>query len=216
MESELKIMFPSTEELYEAASSTWFRNAVFQEEEKSEEYINRYFDTKEHDLLERKVTVRVRHIVGEEYVHTVKLGGKSIDGFSQRYEWNQDSSKPQFDVTLFLEKAASCDDPIELLDAALEPVKDKELLEVCQTKFKRKTITAGFGDSIFEICFDDGFCIAGSKSMPICEMEIELISGNAQDVIDFGHLVENHSNGEFSNLSKYGRCLALLREEENT
>ena len=215
MESELKIKFPSSKELYEVVDSSWFKSAVFTEDEKTEEYVNRYFDSPSRVLLSKHVSVRVRHILGQNYVHTVKLGGKSVDGFSQRYEWNQDSKNAEFDVKRFLKNAAVCDDPIELLQEALVPVTDEKLIEICQTRFKRKTITAGFGDSIFEICLDDGACIAGDKSLPICEMEIELLSGNTQDVIEFGHLVENHSNGEFSNLSKYGRCLALLNEEKN-
>lgn len=213
MESELKIKFPSPEELHATISSAWFKSAVFQEDEKTEEYINRYFDTEDHLLLDKHVSVRVRQIVGQNYVHTVKLGGKSIDGFSQRYEWNQEADAGRFDVKRFLDQAAICDDPIELLEEALAPIKSRDLVEICQTRFTRKTITAGYGDSLFEICLDDGACIAGDKSIPICEMEIELISGNTGDVIDFGHLVEDNSNGEFSNFSKYGRCLALLKGE---
>ena len=98
MESELKIKFPSTEELHATVISPWFQNAVFQEDEKTEEYINRYFDTKEHILLDKHVSIRVRQILGENYIHTIKLGGKSIDGFSQRYEWNQEHSDGKFNV----------------------------------------------------------------------------------------------------------------------
>ena len=212
MESELKIIFPNEKELYDIQSSTWFSNAIFTQDEKVEQYENRYLDTEDQVLLKTKTSVRVRHIVGKNYVHTVKIGGKSINGFSQRYEWNQETKQREFDVENFLKNAETSDDPLEILKESLAPIKGKTLIDICMTKFKRKTLTAGFGDSIFEICFDVGACIAGEKSEPICELEIELIEGNAEDVKEFGTFVMEHSNGEFSNSSKYGRCLNLLRQ----
>ncbi len=213
MESELKLMFPTKKQLYDTLTSSWFTNAIFAEKERIEDYENRYFDTKDRLMRKDKVSIRVRRINGKTYLHTVKLGGKSIDGFSQRYEWNQESDSPVFNIKKFLEQAETSEDPINLLRNALGNIPEFGLVEICQTKFTRKIITAGFGDSLFEICLDDGFCIAGEKRVPICEMEIELISGNTADVIEFGHLIMENSEGEFSNESKLGRCLALLDEE---
>lgn len=212
MESELKLIFPSKEELYDVLSAPWFYEAIMKEDEKVEVYENRYLDTPDHVLLGSKTSLRIRHIVGQNFIHTVKVGGKSINGFSQRYEWNQETKDREFDLEKFLLRARSSDDPYTILCESLSPLKDKTLIDVCATKFTRKTLTAGFGDSLFEICFDVGDCIAGEKSEPICELEIELIEGNANDVKVFGNYVMEHSNGEFSNLSKYGRCLRLMQD----
>ena len=215
MESELKINFPSPEDLLAASEAAWFTDAIVLKDEKTEEYINSYFDTKEHVLLDKHVSLRVRQIVGKSFVHTVKLGAKSVNGFSQKFEWNQELPDGRFQIDRFLQMASGSEDPIEILKPVLLPIEDKDLVEICQTHFTRKTIPAEFKESLFEICLDNGACLAGGKSDPICEMEIELISGRFSDVIDFGHIVEKHSNGRFSDISKYGRCLALLQGENN-
>ena len=56
MESELKIIFPNEKELYDIQSSTWFSNAIFTQDEKVEQYENRYLDTEDHVLLKTKTS----------------------------------------------------------------------------------------------------------------------------------------------------------------
>lgn len=213
MESELKLTFPTKEALYQTITSSWFLDAIQVRNEYVEEYENRYFDTQDRALREDKISIRVRRINGEKYLHTVKLGGKSEAGFSRRYEWNQEFDTADFHIRPFLEKAQFSDDPVEILSEALKGVCDSRLCEICQTRFTRKIVKADFKKSFCEICLDVGSCIAGSKTAPICEMEIELISGNVSEVIELGQLVIEHSEGEFSDVSKLARCLELMNEE---
>ena len=213
MESELKLIFPNQTALYQTMASSWFTNAIQVHSECDEEYENRYFDTKDRSLREDKISIRVRRINGEKYLHTVKIGGKSEAGFSRRYEWNQEFDSPEFHIRSFIEKAQSGDDPVEILSGALERIDESQLSELCQTRFTRKIIKASIKDSLCEICLDVGSCIAGSKSAPICEMEIELVSWNIDDLIEFGQLVTRNSDGEPSDVSKLARCLQLLNEE---
>ncbi|HOO61395.1 MAG TPA: CYTH domain-containing protein [Bacillota bacterium] len=210
METEIKISFPSKEELYAVLSSEWFAQCILPENERVEEYENQYFDTEESTLRSSKTTVRVRRVNGDDYIHTVKISASSQNGFSQRYEWNQASEDEDFDARKFLVAAASADDPIELLEEALTPVKDMKLIPICSNKFERKIVTAGYGDSIFEICLDTGTLYAGEKTAPICELEVELIQGDARDVLSFGEEIISHTNGTYSDKSKFYRCLSLL------
>lgn len=213
MESELKLNFPDQTALYQTVSSSWFKDAIQKQNECDEEYENRYFDTRDRALREKKISIRVRRINGEKYLHTVKLGGKSEAGFSRRYEWNQEFDSADFHIRSFLEKAKYGEDPVEVLSEALEKIDETQLCEICQTRFTRKIIQAKYKESFCEICLDVGSCIAGCKSAPICEMEIELISGNITDMIELGKMVTGHTDAEPSDVSKLARCLALMNEE---
>ena len=55
----------------------------------------------------------------------------------------------------------------------------------------------------------------GGKSLPICEMEIELISGEITAVSDLGLLIKEHTSCKPLAVSKLARCLSLLKENDN-
>ena len=56
-----------------------------------------------------------------------------------------------------------------------------------------------------EVCFDDGILKAGSKEDSICEMEIELISGDVVDLNELAEYIVNNTSAVFFNKSKYSR-----------
>ena len=64
-----------------------------------------------------------------------------------------------------------------------------------------------------EACFDLGKLSAGDKSEPICELELELISGDVVDLSDLANYIVSKTTAQFSNDSKFRRCLKLLDEE---
>lgn len=213
MENEIKLSFPSKEALYAAIREEWFQRAISILEVKDESYDNRYLDTITRDLRETLTTVRVRHVLGKDYIHTVKTGGKSLhNGLSCKYEWNAALETGDFDVDTFISCAGPSEDPVDILEKALAPVRGKELVDLCRTSFTRKTILARFRASEMEICLDIGLCFGLTRSEPICEMEIELISGEVQDIRDFGELVLSSTQATYSTMSKFARCLQLLEE----
>ena len=169
--------------------------------------------------------MRIRHVLGQDFIHTVKTTPTAIinessseEGFSgltSKCEWNVSSDRSEFDVGLFLKAAKNGKDPYEILAAALVPVSGKKLETVCKTAFKRHTITAGYHGSTVEICLDTGSCIASGRSCLICEMEIELISGEVAPVEELGLLIREHADCKPLAISKYARCLMLMRENEN-
>ena len=224
METELKLSFPDPETLYAVTGEPWFQDAVEIRSAKTEEYENRYLDTKDRILEKSRTSMRIRHVLGQDYIHTVKttptaiINGSSEEGFSgltSKCEWNVSTDRPEFDVDSFLREAKDSKDPYEILAAALVPVLGHELVTVCKTAFKRRTITAEYHGSTVEICLDTGSCIASGRSCLICEMEIELISGEVAPVEELGLLIREHADCKPLAISKYARCLMLMRENEN-
>lgn len=224
METELKLSFPDTESMYSVLSAPWFLDVLEIKGEKTEDYENRYLDTKDRILESSRTSMRIRHIVGEDYIHTVKTSPVSLanvlpesvrSGMTSRCEWNVSTDRKDFDVDYFLHEAKALEDPYEVLAAALVPVLGHELISVCKTAFRRHTVTAVFEGSTMEICLDNGECIASGKSLPILEMEIELISGDIEAVQKLGKLIMEHTGCSPLSISKYARCLMLMKEAQN-
>ena len=224
METELKLSFPDRESLYAVCDSPWFLHAVEILGEKTEEYENSYLDTRDRALEGSGNSLRIRHIVGSDYIHTVKASRVSLSGetdsavksgLTSRCEWNVSTKRPDFDIDFFLHEAKEAEDPYEILASILVPLSGSKLVAICKTEFTRQTITAMYEGSKVEICLDTGKCIALDRSLPICEMEIELISGDVSAVSKLGVLIKEYTNCQPLAVSKLGRCLSLLKEKDN-
>jgi len=215
METEVKIAFDSPEELKKITSEEWFIDYCMDEASPSIYTLdNTYYDTPDRLLCSRGAVCRVRTFREEEgenrYEHTVKFGGKVNDGLYQRYEWNVKSSERFFNVDDFKIKASRQEDPNEVLVDALTGITAEDLKPLCTTVFERTVYTFGYGDSIMEACFDVGKIEAGANSEDICELELELISGDVVDLKDMAAFIIENTNGRFYNESKFQRSLRLL------
>ena len=80
METELKLAFDSEEELCASVEQPWFLDSVEIESEKTEEYENRYVDTADMLMQASRTSLRVRHVLGQQYIHTVKTSPVTIKG----------------------------------------------------------------------------------------------------------------------------------------
>ncbi|MCR5803459.1 MAG: CYTH domain-containing protein [Clostridia bacterium] len=219
METECKLAFKSEEELFGILDADWFYN-ICMEHEKQEavKLSSTYYDTRDRRMTSRGGSIRVRNISDsdeeeETYEHTIKLGGKVDNGLHQRYEWNVKTFSKSFSKEEFLDGISRSEDPSDILMEALDGITEDNLEPLCKTKFNRTVYTLGYGDSLMEACFDVGKLSAGDKSEPICELELELISGDVVDLMDMANYIVSKTNAEFSNYSKFKRCLKLLEEE---
>lgn len=220
METEIKLAFSSKEEMMAIINADWFADYCLDVGEKEPvKLTNSYYDTKDRVLLNKGTSVRVRlYEEGNEshYEHTVKFGGSVVNGLHQRYEWNVDSDSSEFDVNEFRRKASrGDDDPEEILDDALGDVKSEDLICLCSTYCERTTYTFGFGDSMMEACFDVGKISAGDKSEDICELEIELESGDVVDLKELAQFIVDNTNAVPYDQSKYMRAIRLLDTASN-
>lgn len=221
METELKLSFPNQDALYAASEAPWFLDALNIISEKTSVFENRYLDTRDRSLRDTRTTIRIRHVDGENYIHTVKTSpvaiSKDLDpsllsGLTSRCEWNVETEKSEFDIGFFLSSSKNAEDPYEILAATLVPLSGKELVTLSKTAFKRHVITAEYEGSTLEICLDTGSCYGGGKSLPICEMEIELISGDVDSVTKLGALISSNTDCKPLAVSKLARCLQLMNE----
>lgn len=134
---------------------------------------NTYFDTPDLKLRARRVALRTRR-AGRRMLQTVKCAAESTGGLSQRPEWEQEYGGA-FDfsgidapkVRKLLQRSAE----------ALQPV--------FTTRFRRETRLYAPGDEVrILMMIDDGEIVAGERREPICELELELVAGTAQDLLD--------------------------------
>lgn len=215
METEVKLAFNSKEELMGIIQADWFADYCLDVGQKEPVRLtNSYYDTKDRVLFNKGTSIRVRLYEdsnGSRYEHTVKYGGSVVNGLHQRYEWNVDADSPEFDIDEFRRKACQGDDdPEEILDEALGDIKSEDLVCLCSTYCERTTYTFGYGDSIMEACFDTGTINAGSKSEDICELEIELESGDVVDLKEMAQFIVDNAGAVPYDESKYVRAVRLL------
>lgn len=133
-----------------------------------------YFDTPGHALLAAGVALRVRS-VGRRRIQAVKTTGTPIGGAFARGEWECeiDGDRP---------------DPRALAETPLAPLFDADtvaaLAPAVETRISRTALRLASGGAEIELAFDEGEILAGSKRLPLSEIELELASGPRRALFD--------------------------------
>tara|TARA_R110002153_G_scaffold32008_3_gene97046 strand:+ start:10944 stop:11972 length:1029 start_codon:yes stop_codon:yes gene_type:complete len=143
---------------------------------------NHYFDTPDRRLRQHDIGLRIRGN-NQKFEQTLKTAGKSIGGLHQRPEYNVylDETKNQNvkipDLRLFPLSAWPKTIDVDDLQGKIETL--------FTTHFARKVYLLEFpnGD-IVELVWDLGEVTSGDKSVPICEIELELKKGNTSALFD--------------------------------
>ena len=136
-----------------------------------------YYDTPHLDLKRHGLALRLRRS-GKRWVQTIKGGGSVTAGLHQRDEWEAPVLKAQPDFTKITDPALIKLFSATSLRAQLQPVFTTEF-----TRSTRMLRLAGGGEA--EFCLDRGKIIAGDASVPLCEIELELKSGNPGQLFQF-------------------------------
>ena len=71
------------------------------------------------------------------------------------------------------------------------------------------------GISICEVAIDEGEIVTDFGNLPICELEIELFSGEQEDVRKIGEALAEKYQLTAENMSKYARGWKLLCNKAN-
>lgn len=127
-----------------------------------------YFDTVDFDLGRQGIALRVRR-AGRRWLQTLKTEGQRAGGLSTREEYETPTQRGTLDWGRFPEAAQArvADDLRERLGIRFE------------TRFVRTAWQiAGQGGARIEVALDIGTLSAGDRSQPICEIELELLSGH--------------------------------------
>ncbi|MDE2441308.1 MAG: CYTH domain-containing protein, partial [Betaproteobacteria bacterium] len=133
--------------------------------------LNTYFDTPKLELHERRIAVRFRK-KGWQWLCTVKSAEPASGGLAMRSEWETLATPGTFDFSHV--------DNVEFrnfLEARID-----QLEPVFTTDFKRQIWHVPFGESLIELAIDRGWIESRGKRLPICEIELELLSGKVDDI----------------------------------
>lgn len=163
-----------------------------------------YFDTDDLDFCKQKIAFRVR-FENDKLIATLKWGGEVKDGLHVRGELNApvDLSyieNPKLDIF----KDSEIYDEIKSLRG------DKPLKPIMEINCLRKQMTVDTGLSIDVVSLDIGEIVTPKGNAPIAELEIELYSGDKDDMVALGRELAAKYNLQVGEKSKFQVGLELL------
>jgi inorganic triphosphatase YgiF len=160
--------------------------------------VSTYFDTGKHKLKRHGLSLRVRQ-AGNKHIQTIKSAPGAQFG---RGEWETEIEAPTPDLT----KIGGT--PLE----RLAPKRlQRKLKPIFETSVHRTTLPVRTKRSEIELAVDQGRLIAGHRSSPIEELELELKEGRPDDLFRLAKVVERKAHGElyFRTKSERGYDLAF-------
>jgi len=158
---------------------------------------NQYFDTDDLKLNQSHAALRVRKSQ-YGYVQTLKNKGTALAGLHVRGEWEYDIPSAHIDWSLFPQD-------IQIEDEIKQAIKP-----LFKTDFNRHVWNVSFGQSQIELVMDQGLICTTKHNAPICEIELELKSGDAADLFALALQLAKRYPLVPCDISKAERGYALL------
>ena len=164
-----------------------------------------YFDTPDHALNKHGFSLRVRK-TGQTYTQCLKRQSEPLGAIIGRTEWEAKipDQIPQIDL---LEN--------KKIRTKLKRLTGDNLQAVFQSVVRRQSRKLKFEDGTsVSLDIDVGEVIAGDEGQPICEFELELLSGSAAHIFELGRIINQTVPFRISTVSKAARGYSLLSKEE--
>lgn len=133
---------------------------------------NIYFDTPKLELHQAAMALRLRRVAGK-WMQTLKGGGSDRAGLHQRYEWEVPVSSAVLDFS-----------SNQTAEWKKYLPQRKKLQPIFVTDFYRTSRMLEWRGAQIELCMDHGKVSANQHSAPICELELELKSGEPQHLFE--------------------------------
>jgi inorganic triphosphatase YgiF len=197
METEIKLQ--ANPEDLDAVVRTVQRIAAVDGAAQTKRLESRYYDTLGGDLAAKQIALRVRR-TGDGFVQTIKTNGSGGVLFSRgETEKAVDSFQP-----------AVADDELGIPAA--------DLREVYVTDIERRKLNACYPPgrpegTLIELAVDVGEIRADGRRQPVCEVELELLHGEAADLFDMGARLAEQVPLQLSVDSKSARAQRLSSRE---
>ena len=157
-----------------------------------------YFDTPTGALSARHYTLR-RRLENEESVCTLKTpAGNARSEFEVRCE----------DISQAVGQFPAMGCPGDFSRLVQEGI-----LPICGAKFTRIAKTVCLPEGTVELALDEGILMGGGREMPLCEVEVELKSGDVRFCDLFARTLAARFGLTQEEKSKFRRALALYRGE---
>lgn len=134
-----------------------------------------YFDTSSGELRKNGIVLRIRKKEKGSPVLTVKSASAPANGPFLRYEIEVLSPTLRPNLSL-LDKTTA--------DGLKGIIGKRPLRPQFKTQIKRRIVLLDSGRSKIEVALDDGRVVAGKKSVPLREIELELKEGDETDLYD--------------------------------
>ena len=159
-----------------------------------------YYDTPDRSLSRRRITLR-RRLENETAVFCVKAPLRGAADLRLRGEWETEAE----DLAAALPRLAALGAPELLTEASLLHV-------LCHADFLRRALLLRFDDgSRAELALDLGTLSGWTRSLPLCEMELELKSGEPAAARAFAEALAARFSLPPEPMSKFARASALAR-----
>jgi inorganic triphosphatase YgiF len=159
-----------------------------------------YFDTAESDLQQRRIALRIRRDGRKAPVMTLKWSPAASEGPFSRGEIEIPVPKLLPDLSLF---------GGEMGELVRRLVGDKPLEARYETRVSRIVRSIPRGAARIEAAFDEGQIVAGERTRPLREVELELKSGEARALYEFAATVAESLPLRLDIVSKAERAYRL-------
>ena len=158
-----------------------------------------YYDTPDGKLSAKYYTLRCR-MENETAVCTLKAPVEERG----RGEWELNCD----DITVAIPELCKLGGPADLLSMTAGGV-----IPICGARFTRIAKTVELPDCTVELALDEGVLMGGGKEIPLCEVEVELKSGEPDDCEAYARQLALLFGLEPEKKSKFRRAQALYKGE---
>jgi triphosphatase len=199
METEIELKFFVLPEFSNILQSKIADAKILQQSSKN--LGNIYFDTPNQLLRKHDIGFRIRRF-DNVYVQTLKTSGRVVAGLHQRPEYNAEHDSNHPNVSLHPIEAWPEQINLSQLQQELEPL--------FSTNFVRQQWLIAMPDgSHIELAFDQGEVIAGEDVALICEVELELKSGQTDALFTLARTLSEEGGMRLGNQSKAAKGYRL-------
>lgn len=161
---------------------------------------NIYFDTPKLELQQSGMALRLRRS-GKQWLQTLKGGGAVQGGLHQRNEWEMPVSGPALDF--------SHPQAMEWENHLPQKLR-KKLQPVFVTDFSRNSRMLEWQGAQIELCIDQGEISTEHSHTSICELELELVSGEPRQLFGLALAILDIVPFELESVSKAEQGFRLL------
>lgn len=201
METEIELKFFVSPDFSDILKQKIADTKVLQHSRK--ELGNTYFDTADSWLRNHDIGLRIRQS-DDVYVQTVKTSGRVVAGLHQRPEYNAEHIGNDPDLSLHPDDIWPLGREVQVLQ--------KEIVPIFATNFDREQWLLSMPDgSQIEVAFDQGVVVTGEQQSPICEVELELKSGQTESLFTLARVLSDQGGMRLGNLSKAARGYRLAQ-----
>ena len=177
--TEVELKLAATSEAMDTLIASQLLRGHARSSLRARQLVTTYYDTDDHRLSRRQLALRVRQ-AGRKFVQTLKTASEGHGAETARGEWEVELPDGTPQLTAFNEPAV-----LDLTGLVLPD----ELRPTFETRFRRQAMLVEWPDANrqpaqIEIAFDRGAIRADSAETPICEIELELKSGEPKALFE--------------------------------